>query len=154
MAFRIYLDTNVFITALERRGPISELLVSLLLAGWDSVEPPLVTSELTYSELIVKPYQIGRQDLVQLYDNWTTSGRNIEVIPVFRGILYNAAVLRAQDTTLKLPDSIHLATALGLKCSVLLSSDQRIRPQGGIEKLEPTEENVRALLQKVASHDR
>lgn len=154
MAFRIYLDTNVFITALERRESISELLVSLLLAGWESIEPPLVTSELTYSELVVKPYQMGRQDLVQLYDNWTISARNIEVVPVFRGILYDAAVLRAQDTTLKLPDSIHLATALGLKCNVLLSSDQRIRPQGGIQKLEPTEENVRVLIQKVASHDR
>lgn len=150
MAFRIYLDTNVFITALEKRGPISDILRSLLLAGWDAAEPPFVTSELTYSELIVKPYELGLHDLVQVYDNWTISGRSIEVVPIFRGVLYDAGILRSRNKTLKLPDAIHIATARGMKCRVFLSSDQRIKSQGSFERLEPTEENVRALLKKVA----
>ncbi|UDQ91504.1 PIN domain-containing protein [Xanthobacter autotrophicus] len=154
MGFRIYVDTNVFITALEKRGPLSDALASLLLAGWDEAEPPLVTSELTYSELIVKPYLLGRQDLVKVYDNWTISGPRVEVVPVFRGVLHDAGVLRSQDKTLKLPDAIHIATARGMKCSVFLSADQRIKSQGSFQRVEPTEENVRMLLQKVASHDR
>ncbi|MFG1186341.1 type II toxin-antitoxin system VapC family toxin [Xanthobacter aminoxidans] len=154
MAFRIYWDTNVFVKAFEGRGPASELLVSLLLSEWESGVPPLVTSELTHSELLVKPLELRRDDLVQVYDNWTISNRHIEVVPVFRQVLHDAAFIRSRDKTLKLPDAIHVATALGMKCSVFLSSDQRIKPHEGLDRLEPTEENVRALLQKVASHDR
>ncbi|MFG1378717.1 type II toxin-antitoxin system VapC family toxin [Xanthobacter autotrophicus] len=152
--FRIYWDTNVFIAAFEGRGPASELLVSLLLSGWDAGVPPLVTSELTHSELLVKPYELGRLDLVQIYDNWTLSNRHIEVVPVFRGVLHDAAILRSRDKALKLPDAIHVATAVGMKCTVFLSDDQRIKSQPDLQRMAPSEENVRWLLEKVSSDGR
>ncbi|OYY25013.1 MAG: hypothetical protein B7Y65_03015 [Azorhizobium sp. 35-67-15] len=147
---RIYLDTNIFIEAFEGRGPTSEMLVSLLLAGWEAEVPPLVTSELTLSELLVKPLELGRLDLVQIYDNWTISNRHIEVVPVFRGVLRDAADLRARDKALKLPDAIHLATALGLGCGVFLTKDERIKPPPAIELVRLNEANIRMLLERGA----
>lgn len=149
-SFRIYWDANIFIHAFERRGPVSELLVKLLLAGWDAPMPPLVTSELTLSELMVKPLELGRDDLVQVYDNLTLTNRHMEVVPVFRGVLHDAAILRSRHKALKLPDAIHLATALGMKCQAFLTADQRITSLPGLERMEPTEENIRLLIERVS----
>jgi predicted nucleic acid-binding protein len=93
---RVYLDSNVFIEAFEGRGRLAELLRRLLrtLDNPSSASPRLVTSELTAAELLVKPLELDRQDLVQVYDNWTISNPYLEVIPVVRNILKDAARLK------------------------------------------------------------
>lgn len=146
---RVYIDANVFITAFEKRGPTSEILVRLFLSGRIGQAPPLVTSELSLSELIVEPLEMGRSDLVQLYDNWTISNRHLEVIPVLRGVLFGAAVLRGRDRTLKLPDAIHLATALDQRCTHFLTDDSRIRAPDAIKRVSTDEETMQTLLDEI-----
>jgi predicted nucleic acid-binding protein len=143
---RIYLDTNVFIEAVEGRSRLSELVTELLLAFPDRSPQRLVTSELTLSELIVKPIEAKRPDLVQVYDNWTISNPYLEVVPVVREVLRDAAILRANDKTLRLPDAIHLTTGRGTQCRYSLTKDKRIRGQFGVEILDLTEANIENLL--------
>jgi predicted nucleic acid-binding protein len=143
---RIYLDTNVFIEAFEGRTRLSDLVKSLL-----ATEPPrtpqrFVTSELTHSELLVKPLEMRRDDLINAYDNWTITNPYLEVVPVFRGVLHDAARIRANNKVLKLPDAIHLATAQGMRCRYFLTNDSRIKGQYGVEIALLTESNVEALL--------
>lgn len=47
-------------------------------------------------------------------------------MPVDRSILVAAARLRAQ-LTLRLPDAIHVATALAADCELFVSNDRRVR---------------------------
>lgn len=143
---RIYLDTNVFIEAFEGRGSLSELVASLLTKTPDRQPQHLVTSELTLSELLVKPMELDRQDLVQIYDNWMISNTYLEVVPVVREVLHDAAQLRARDKALRLPDAIHLTTAVGTQCRYFLTNDKRIAGQFGVEILALTESNVERLL--------
>lgn len=143
---RIYLDTNVFIEAFEGQGRLRELITSLLIADPPQSPQRLITSELTLSELLVKPLEMQRHDLIQIYDNWTITNSYLEVIPVVRAVLHDAAVLRANDRTLKLPDAIHLTTARGTHCRYFLTGDARVKGQYGVEVVLLTEANLETLL--------
>src|ERR1043166_3281126 len=79
---RVYLDTNVFIESFERRGRLRNLLQSFL--PMEPVRTPqrLVTSELTLSELLVKPLEMQRDDLINVYDNWMITNPYLEVVPI------------------------------------------------------------------------
>ena len=56
------------------------------------------------------------------------------MVPITRALLIEAARLRA-SSRLKLPDAIHLATALQYECPVFLTNDTRIRPLPGLDVL-------------------
>jgi predicted nucleic acid-binding protein len=126
---RIYVDTNVFILLFEGRDELSNLLAELFLINRTGREPLLATSELTLAELLVDPYRRNDEELVQRYDNWTITNDQLTVGPVDRDVLWYAAVLRARYTSLKLPDAIHLSTAVGLRCSHVLTADKRLSDQ-------------------------
>jgi predicted nucleic acid-binding protein len=146
---RIYLDANVFIEAVEGRGALSNALIALLTVETE-ITQPLVTSALTLSELLVKPYELGRDDLVRTYDNATIANEVIEVVPVVREILRDAARLRSQEKSLKLPDAIHLTTALGTHCSHFLTNDRRLRSRPSLAVVRLTEASVHDLTEQVS----
>lgn len=122
---RLYLDANALISLGEGSGPIFELLLELA----ESQKPDegfLFTSELTLAELLVRPFRDEDENLIQLYDNWTVSGGWLTVGPVDRDVLWSAALARAENSTIKLPDAIHLSTAVGFRCTHFLTADKRI----------------------------
>jgi predicted nucleic acid-binding protein len=123
---RIYLDTNVFIEAFEKRGELSNLVVSLLVANSQQRPQRLVTSELALAEILVRPLELKDERLVRDYEGWITTNSYLEVYPIGRAVLWHAAELRANDKTLKLPDAIHLTTAIETKCRYFLTNDKRI----------------------------
>ena len=123
---RLYLDTNVFVRWFEGNDELSRLLTKLIWSSAPREPQPFATSELTMAELLVAPYRNQDEDLIQRYDNWTISNGCLEVGPVNRDVLRYAAVLRAQYASLKLPDAIHVSTAIGFQCSHILSADARL----------------------------
>uniref|UniRef100_B8HZM5 Ribonuclease VapC n=1 Tax=Cyanothece sp. (strain PCC 7425 / ATCC 29141) TaxID=395961 RepID=B8HZM5_CYAP4 len=128
---RVYLDTNIWIYALEGYPAFSQELTNLFQAI-DQGNLSAVTSELSLAELLVKPIQtldVAQQDT---YKQAITSSQYLSVIPVQRDILINAAILRA-TTSLKLPDAIHAATALITQCSTFLTNDQRFQTITGLK---------------------
>lgn len=150
---RIYLDTNVFIDTFEGSGPIAEALVALFLAESQGARQSLVTCELALSELIVKPLELGRSELVHVYDSWTVTNEQIEVVPVGRAVLYAAAEVRAHDRSLKLPDAIHVASAIAAGCTHFLTRDIKLNTPVYIRKVVTSEEAVRALVKEISAHD-
>ncbi|MGE3147882.1 MAG: type II toxin-antitoxin system VapC family toxin [Pseudorhodoplanes sp.] len=142
---RVYLDTNILIEIFETRSTLGEKLASLLMTEPPINPQPFVVSELALTEWLVKPLQLKRNDLIQLYENWMITNSYLEVVPVIREILRDAAELRSRDGNLKLPDAIHLTTAVGTRCRYFLTNDKRIAGQFGVEILRLTEESVRRL---------
>jgi predicted nucleic acid-binding protein len=124
---RIYLDTNIFIMAFERQDEISDHLSQLFVTGDKTGEQKFVTSELTLSELLVKPYQERDDSLIDIYESLILTNGWLEVLPIVPPTLRYAAILRSQYTSLKLPDAIHLSTAIGTNCSHVLTDDRRIK---------------------------
>jgi len=126
---RIYLDTNVFIALKETGGDLGFKLVELLATAPMGAKPFLTTSELTLAELLTKPHTEGRDDLIDQYDNWILPSPWLDVGPVERSTLWFAAILRSNHPSLKLPDAIHISTAIGFECSHLLTNDHGMKGQ-------------------------
>ncbi|MET3613865.1 putative nucleic acid-binding protein [Rhizobium aquaticum] len=126
---RIYLDTNVFIIALEgkdaaQRNRLAELLA---LAVDTAGEQRFFTSQITISEVLVSPYRHGQDDLAEHYKRFLFDSPWLSTAPISTDILQSAAILRAGHKSLKLPDAIHLATALEYQCSDFVSADTGIK---------------------------
>ena len=122
---KIYLDTNIFIYAIES---YSDYLVALeeVFESADAGNLVVVTSELTLAEVLVKPLQEGDLDKQQAYCEALQNSESLIVAGVSREVLIEAAQIRANQK-LKLPDAIHLATAIQYQCSTFLTNDSRFK---------------------------
>lgn len=136
---RIYLDTNIFIYALEAFPEYVDLLSSLFIAI-DEGKLRGVTSELTLAEVLIKPLIDKNERLQQIYHEAFQSSQNLEVIPIHRQILIEAAKIRAASKTIHLPDAIHLSTALMNQCTTVITNDKRLKGFPGLHVIILSEE--------------
>lgn len=126
----VYLDSNVFIYAVEGVAPYAEALRPLfhsVLAGITLA----VTSEITLAETLVKPFRERDARLEAAFKD-ALSGPGVTVVPASRTVLVQSARLRAASR-MKLPDAIHAATAQHAGCNVLLTNDTGISTVPGLE---------------------
>jgi predicted nucleic acid-binding protein len=122
---RLYIDANVFIFAAESHptfAPAAQEILSKLGQG----NMVGITSELTLAELLVVPLRQGNRQAIETYKGMLGQSSAIRMVPITRSILREAPVIRAKSGQ-KLPDAIHLATALNAKCTVIVSQDQTLR---------------------------
>lgn len=122
---RIYIDTNIWIYALEG---YSEFRADLM-QFFEQIQTGAlmgITSELTLAELLVKPCRGGNLEQQALYKKAIANRQNVWVVPVFRDLLIDAATIRG-STQLKLPDAIHAATALRSECTTFLTNDRQFQ---------------------------
>lgn len=124
---RLYLDANIFIYAFENNDAVARKLLEFISLNPASSPPFLATSELTLAELMVDPIRKNNDRLIEVYDNLTIGNAFIKVAPVSRDVLWHAALLRAEYASLRLPDAIHLSSAILLGCSQLLTGDMRLK---------------------------
>lgn len=128
----IYWDTNIFIMLREQRGVLHDLLWEILGAARGRALP-FSTSALTFSELKVKPLQQRNLEILQTYEDWSSSGQWMDIWPITLPVLDGAALLRATRAGLKLPDAIHLATALHIRSRYFLTADMGLRDIAELE---------------------
>jgi predicted nucleic acid-binding protein len=127
---QIYLDTNVFIEMFETRTVASAHLWDLFgKAGSSGFR--FITSELTLAEILVKPLETAQttSQWKPVYDYRMIVSNKPgfqSVIPVSRDILDASANIRALIKGVKLPDAIHLATAIDQECDFFLSNDRKL----------------------------
>ncbi len=159
---RVYWDTNIFIMLREHSGDLHDLLWQWLgtIRGKDL---KFLTSQLTFSELKVRPLQQSDLELLRTYDEWSLDDDWLEIHSISRSVLDGAALLRSQRTNLKLPDAIHLATALHAGCTHFLTADQGLKSvdslvhpiEGKLDIvplaiLRPDEATLRSLIRSLA----
>ena len=118
---KVYLDTNIVIYAIEGFADLANQIQALLRA-LDDAQIVAVTSELTLAEALIKPLKNQNQPEQQAYKDFLTPTSVLQVVPISKEILEEAARLRA-TTKLKLPDAIHLATATLNGCDCFLTND-------------------------------
>jgi len=119
----IYLDANILIYAVEDLTVVGQKIRTLF-SRFDNGELHAVTSELSLAEVLAKPVRDGKQAIQDEYEQLLTNSDALTVMPVTRDVLIRAAQIRAQ-TSVKLPDAIHAATALMKNCTTFLTNDQR-----------------------------
>jgi len=149
----VYVDANPIAYALE--GP-DELASSLrnLFAVFRARPGVAVTSELTLAEVLPKRKIPDRHFLDLLV--WS---KIFDLRPVTREILVETArYRRAARTELpdgrfsmpKLPDSIHVVTAIQAGCRSFLSSDGRVKLPDKIKLVQANKAGIETLVQEMA----
>jgi len=126
----IYLDANIFIYLLEGYAeyvPLLKQLFDLI----DQRKLLAVTSELSLAETLVKPIADKNATLQAVYKSVIQTSDQLNAVPISREILIKAAQIRTQ--TLRLPDAIHLATAMISGCRVFLTNDKQLKKIEDIE---------------------
>ncbi|MDX8440308.1 type II toxin-antitoxin system VapC family toxin [Mesorhizobium australafricanum] len=126
-AFRLYVDTNIFIYAFENNDALARKLLQLVSLNEGRKQPFIATSEIVLAELMVDPLKKGNASLIELYDNISIGNAFISIGTVTREILWHAAQLRSKFVSLRLPDAIHLSTAMHFGCAQFLTADVRLK---------------------------
>ncbi len=128
---RVLIDTGVWIYHFEQHtdfgaaaGQVIESLEDGRFGG--------VASELTLLELTVRPLQLGRQDVADDYEVLLGYFPNLELVPISREILMEAAALRARHR-LRTPDAIQIATGLAAGATLAVTNDAGWRAVPSIE---------------------
>lgn len=83
----------------------------------------------------MKPLQTGDYQLERAYRHLLLDFGALHCAAVEIPVLDRAASLRASSSALKIPDAIHLATALLNGCTHFLTNDRRLRQATGLTTL-------------------
>jgi predicted nucleic acid-binding protein len=133
---RVYLDTNVVIRGMERTDAGADDVGRLMdLAQQGRLA--LTTSELTLCEVLVRPLKAGDDLLVQSYLDLLTRDLLVELRPVTREVLIEAARIRARSPA-TLADAMHAATAMLAHCEAIVSYDRRLSELSSVPVLPPS----------------
>lgn len=83
----------------------------------------LFVSDLTVLECLVVPLRNKNASLIEKFRGWFA---NIKVRSLPKEVFDKAARLRADHSSLKTPDALHLATALYYNCNEFWTNDNRL----------------------------
>ncbi|MCE7030742.1 type II toxin-antitoxin system VapC family toxin [Jiella avicenniae] len=136
----VYVDTNILIAFVEKNHAEVMKLFELSARGHFD----LLTSQLSLAEVMVRPLAAAREDLVRAYRALLTRPLAVRTIPITTDVLMRSASVRAENGG-KLPDAIHVATALETGCKSILSSDQRLRFPASLTRISEAEIIARLL---------
>lgn len=117
----IYLDTAPLIYYMEEASSGSAFLQELFKKN-EKGDFTFFTTSITLSEVLTLPFKLGNKNLVDQYEYFITQSPSLKLINVNSSIAKLAAQLRS-EYGFKLPDSIHLATALEVKVDFFLTND-------------------------------
>jgi predicted nucleic acid-binding protein len=125
---RLYLDTNVFIEMFEKRGKVSDCLLRLFAGPLRPNNHHIVTSHLTLAEILVDPIRHSDETRAFRYQGFLQDIPGLMTMaPVTREVLHRAALIRARQGSIRMPDAIHIATAREQECRTFISNDFRIK---------------------------
>ena len=130
---RVLIDTSVWIYHFEEHSTFGEA-AGRVIEELEAGSFRGIASELTLLEIIVKPLQLGRQDAADDYETLLCNFPNLDLIPISRAILLDAAGLRARHR-LRTPDAIQLSTAFSSGATLAITNDAAWAHVAGIETL-------------------
>jgi predicted nucleic acid-binding protein len=144
----VYLDSNVFISFIQGDAADAETLKNLFSAMQGRVGV-FVTSELTLAEVLAPTKARGPLSplLRRRYIDLIVWNSAVSLQPVSRTILYETAELR-RFTSQKLPDAIHIVTAVQTRCRFLMSHDRDMkRTPSGMTFVDIDDAGVKTLIE-------
>jgi predicted nucleic acid-binding protein len=122
---RVLIDTSVWIYHFEQHPKFASA-AGRVIESLEAGKFRGIASELTLLELTVRPLQLGRQDVADDYEVLLGHFPNLELQPVSREILLEAAGLRARHR-LRAPDAIQIATGLRAGATLAVTNDDAWR---------------------------
>jgi predicted nucleic acid-binding protein len=145
----LYLDTNVFIRAVEGLDEAAAPAKTLIKTLRQHRAGIAATSEITLAEVLAPSKQVDSMPLSmkrRAYLDLLLWNGFIELIPVSRDILIETAALRAVGR-LRLPDAVHLVSAIHVQCRFFVSGDRDFdKMPEGMERVSCNHDDLPLLL--------
>ena len=146
----VYLDAMAFIFAIEGEPSVSEPVKAL----FDILRRRPgngVTSELTLAEVLAGSEGSRIPPIRRAYFDLIVWSKFLDLLPVDRVLLCESADLRfmhreAHGRRLKLPDAIHLVTAIRKRCRYFISADKGIKLPVEMTKVLPDADGIAEIL--------
>jgi predicted nucleic acid-binding protein len=129
----VYFDTNIFIYAIDGHEEYQDLLQNIFEYIAEN-KMLVITSELTLAECLVKPMRDENREAIGQYTNHIKTSELLKVKAVSRNILISSADAR-NKLGLKLPDAIHMATAIDQECKTFVTNDRKLTAPEGMERI-------------------
>jgi predicted nucleic acid-binding protein len=120
---RVYLDTNCVIYFVENH-PVWWGKVVARIVAFRAAKDQLAVGDLTRAEFLVAPFKSGDVGLETRYRALFTDP-DVSVLEMTAVVCERAARLRAVYP-FKLPDALHLATAIEHGCGLFLTADSKL----------------------------
>ncbi len=117
----VFWDTAPFIYLIEGHGVFSAP-VRKLVEECVRVRAQMLTSLITYIEVLTHPERLGRNDLAARYRMFLTNSENLSIYPLTVGVADECVRMRAKYG-FKTPDAIQLAVARACGASVVVTND-------------------------------
>lgn len=117
----VFLDTAPFIYLIEGHGAFSAP-VRTLIDECLRLQVRILTSLITYIEVLTLPERLGRSDLTAQYRMFLTNSENLSIYPINIQVADECIRLRARYG-FKTPDAIQLAVAQVCGADVVLTND-------------------------------
>lgn len=150
---RIYLDTNVFIKAVEGLDEASAPAKTLIRALRHRHLGIAATSEITFAEVLAPSRQVDAMPLQmkrRAYLDLLLWSGFVVLVPVSRDILIETAGLRAARK-LKLPDAVHLVSAIRIGCRYFVSADRDFdKMPEGMERVNCDQDGLAPLIEELS----
>ena len=128
---RILLDTSIWIYHFEGHPEFGAAATSIVTSMEQGRFVGLL-SELSLMELTVRPLQRGRQDVADEYELLLDRFPNLELLPVTRDVLLEAAAVRARYR-LRTPDALLVATGLLGGATAAATNDAAWKAVAGLD---------------------
>lgn len=131
---RVYFDTNPIIYFVEGHETFYEA-VKPIFDGLDNEEFFACTSEFTITEVLIKPYRDGLDDLIKAYQGLLIDSDYFSLFGMSASTFLSAAKIGG-STLMRTPDAIHMAVAVENQCDFFLTNDKRIRDYQAVKVLQ------------------
>ncbi|MEO0107364.1 MAG: PIN domain-containing protein [candidate division WOR-3 bacterium] len=122
----IFIDTAPFIYFIEAHPKFGPLVKEIFKNLRDD-KFIAYTSVLTITEVLPKPVQMGKEELVNEFLQFLRQGKNIYLVEINSVIAEKAGRLRGKYLSIKTIDAIQLAVALSVDAGVFLSNDENLK---------------------------
>lgn len=122
---RLALDSAILIYVLNAEAPLHRAARKLLEAV-EAGDHYAVWSTVAVAELLVHPIASGQADYIARARQLVLEFPNSQVVPVSDSIAEYGAALRARFPSLRLPDALHVATAVQSKAEAFVTNDAKL----------------------------
>jgi predicted nucleic acid-binding protein len=154
LAPKVYFDANPLIYFVEGDREIA-ITIKGLLDRLRSMPGSAVTSELTLAEVLAKP---RLPDHRRTYLELIVWSGFFDLQAITRDLLIETASYRrvsagtrrdGSASMVKLPDAIHVVTAIRSQCTHMLSDDMGLRLPLGMKRVDPDPSGIALLTQEL-----
>jgi predicted nucleic acid-binding protein len=121
----IFLDTAPIIYYIEA-NPLFGILSKSVIDKLQRNTLKGFTSAITLTEVLVKPVETGRDDLVDKFITFLTNGKNLTLLEISVRIGEVAGRLRGKYPSIKALDALQISAAIDIKADAFLTNDKRL----------------------------